>query len=377
MRLLPTLLVITMVSAAPPLAAQQDQTITITSGGMQRTIGIHLPTIPPPANLPVLLCYHGTGGTGAGMRGVTGFDALADQNTFIVVYPQGVTIGNDVQWNVYIDDQPGHGGVGVVDAPDDVQFTRDIITYLSITYNVDRARVYATGLSNGGFMCYALSLLAPNDVKAIAPVAASLWADNAYLTQLVSSGTVMPMPVMHIHGTADNVVDYPDPDNTPRDYEEYPLFIPSRACQAITYGQVVPVMTGVDKLVFCAPPVEVSLIRIQGMTHAWTNGAYPTSREIATFFGLSGATGEVAARAIGRRSLLFPNPVDDVMHIDMEQDGRVEILSLPGQTVYSAEHEEGRVDIPCALLPPGMYMVRIVPTNGDDIRDSWMVVAHH
>src|SRR5438105_1159926 len=133
------------------LFAQQDQRITTISGGIQRTFDIHLPSAAPKANLPVVLCYHGTGGTGASMKTVTGFNALADQNNFIVVYPQAVVIGGDIQWNVYVDDKPGHGGVGVADAPDDVQFTRDIITYLVTNFAVDSKRVFATGLSNGGF----------------------------------------------------------------------------------------------------------------------------------------------------------------------------------------------------------------------------------
>lgn len=359
------LLCLLFATGVTTLWAQQDQTITISSGGIQRMFDIHLPALPVPADLPVVLCYHGTGGTGAGMRGVSDFDGLSDPNRFIVVYPQGVRIGNDVQWNVYVDDKPGHGGIDVADAPDDVQFTRDIIDYLATNYNVDRGRVYATGLSNGGFMCYALSMLAANEIKAIAPVAASLWADNGYLTQLVTSGTVMPIPVMHVHGTADNIVDYPDPDNVPKDYEEYPLFIPSRACGSVTYSQVVPIMSGVDKLVFCGPPTEVSLIRIQGMGHAWTNGAYPTSLEILKFFGLTGATGDVATDANQRTSRLALMDGDAAIRFRTETVARVEVSSLTGATVYSANHDAGIVSIPRDRFPSGLYFVRVYHAHGD------------
>lgn len=361
-------------TALSPLSAQQDQTITISSGGMQRMFDIHLPALPVPPNLPVVLCYHGTGGTGAGMRGVTGLDALADANRFIVVYPQGVRIGNDVQWNVYVDDKPGHGGIDVVDAPDDVQFTRDIIDYLSANYNANRQRVYATGLSNGGFMCYALSMLAASDIKAIAPVAASLWADNAYLTQLVASGTVTPMPVMHVHGDADNVVDYPDPDNTPKDYEEYPLFIPSRACGSVTYSQVVPIMAGVDKLVFCGPPIEVSLIRIQGMGHAWTNGAYQTSLEIVKFFGLVRATGDVLDDREETPPLLTFITTDDGVRFRLASPARVELVSLAGETVYAADHDAGIVSLPQNRLPSGIYFARVHPSGSGTIMQRMIIL---
>jgi len=367
--------VIPVMLAVAPLAAQQDSTITITSGGIQRTFDIHLPMTPLPQNLPVLVCYHGTGGTGAGMRAVTGLDILSDQHGFIVVYPQAVTIGSDVQWNVYVDGAPGHGGIGVADAPDDVEFTRDLISHLAVTYGADRARVFATGLSNGGFMCYALSMLGANDIQAIAPVAASMWAENNFLNQLVSSGTVRPMPVMHVHGTADAVVDYPDPDNIPKDYEEYPLFIPSRACGTVTYNLVVPIMAGVDKLVFCVPTIEVSLVRIQGMGHAWTNGAYPTSAEIVKFFGLNSATGTAPGTTDARITRIVPNPAEHVIGFEMDRAGRVEICSLSGAVVYSADHGEGHVDVPCDRFPSGSYTIRVTPDKAGEIWTSQIMIA--
>jgi poly(3-hydroxybutyrate) depolymerase len=112
--------------------AQQDKTVTIVSGGIQRTFDVHLPSMNPAQNLPVLICYHGSGGTSAGMAATSGFNALADQNNFIAVYPQSLLINNSVlEWNVYVDDKPGHAGAGDPNAPDDILFTRDMIAKLS------------------------------------------------------------------------------------------------------------------------------------------------------------------------------------------------------------------------------------------------------
>src|SRR5688500_15382844 len=98
---------------APRAHAQSDESVSVTSGGFVRTELIHVPALPPPANRPLLLCFHGTGGTSEGIRSQTAFNALADQYGFTVVYPQALRIGNDVQWNVYVDDKPGHGGIAV------------------------------------------------------------------------------------------------------------------------------------------------------------------------------------------------------------------------------------------------------------------------
>jgi poly(3-hydroxybutyrate) depolymerase len=357
------------------LHAAQDQSISITSGGIERIFDVHIPSETPEANLPVLICYHGTGGSSASMKSVSGFDALADRHRFIAVYPQAARIGFDIQWNVFVDDRPGHGGVGADDAPDDILFTHDIIETLAERFAIDRTRVFATGLSNGGFMCYALSMLASTEIRAIAPVAASLWADESYLTQLISSRSVTPMPVMHIHGTADNVVDYPDPDNLPRDYEEYPLFISSNAAGTLTYSKVIPITRDVDRLVFSTLPVEVSLVRIKGMGHAWTNGSFATSSAIVTFFGLDANVSAVREQSGGARSTIG-DPVDGSIAIELGESSTVELLSCRGEIVEATNRAAGRATIQIRELPSGVYLVRVVPESGAGSLAKKVVVAH-
>jgi poly(3-hydroxybutyrate) depolymerase len=357
--------------------AQQDRTVTITSGGIQRSFILHLPSASPAGNLPLLLGYHGRGSSAEEMQYTSEFDALADQYNFITVYPQSLQIGGDIQWNVYVDDQPGHAGVpDPPAAPDDIRFTRDIIDYLASNFSIDRGRVYASGFSNGGFMCYALSMLASDAIRAIAPVAGNLWGDDKYVSQLVTSGTVKPIPVMHVHGTADDAVPYPDPDNTPKEYEEYPLFISSRDCNALTYSQVIPIMNGVDKLVFCPGPVEVSLVRIQGMGHAWTNGVYPTSREIVKFFGLDNGSVADVRQAREPQFSIAPNPASTSLRIELVERGMVQMVNSLGSIAYSAEHPAGPVTLPCNDLPAGIYSVRILPAKGGKVMTERVAVVH-
>src|SRR5947209_16927376 len=109
MKTLLTLLAFLFISAH--LNAQQNSVHVITSGGRVRSFEVHLPSAAPAANLPVVICYHGTGGTAEAIAATTGFNAFADLDNFIVVYPQSEKIGNDDQWNVYVDNQPGHAGV--------------------------------------------------------------------------------------------------------------------------------------------------------------------------------------------------------------------------------------------------------------------------
>jgi poly(3-hydroxybutyrate) depolymerase len=354
---------------------QQDITISMLSGGIQRSFAVHLPMANPPANLPVLFCFHGTGGTSTGMAGTSGFNALADQNNFIAVYPQAVTVGADIQWNAYVDDQPGDAAVGDPNAPDDVLFTKDMINRLSTDYSIDRKRVYASGLSNGGFMCYALAMFAYKEIAAIAPVAGNLWGEDKFLQSISADPNITPIPDMHIHGTADNVVDYPDPDNTQKPYEEWPLFFAGRGCGGTTYTDVVPIMANVDKLVFCPPPVEVSLIRIKGMGHAWSDGVYPTSREIVKFFNLKQGSSGVGAQEKVEEVHLQSSVVDISLRVTLDNSSTLQIFNTLGEIIYQQKREAGQVEIPTKAFGAGIYMLRIASVSGAG--NSQKIIVKH
>ncbi|MBC8145056.1 MAG: hypothetical protein H7X80_05680 [bacterium] len=356
--------------------AQSDETMTVASGGFSRTMLIHWPMDNPPANLPLLFCFHGTGGSSEGIRNQTAFNALADQYGFIVVYPQALRIGNDVQWNVYVDGAPGHGGIAnASDAPDDLMFVKEVIASFVSRNGIDTNRVFATGMSNGGFMSYALSILADRQVRAIAPVAANMWGSESFLNTIVGSGTLRTMPVMHVHGTADGVVPYVDSDNQPKSYEEYPLFVPSRVCGSTTYTSVVPIMAGVDKLVFCGPPTEVSLIRITGMGHTWSNGVYQTSREIVRFFGLdlpSAAPDETG----GSVRFMSANPVGDIIQLELDEPATIELIASDGSAAYRAHHDRGRVAIDARSMASGSYLLRAHGATASSTFSALVVVVH-
>ena len=88
--------------------AQTNGSGSIISGGRTRTFSYHLPTTGTQAcNLPVLLAFHGDGGNGAGFQSYAGFDALANTQNFIVVYPDAVLVGGTLQFNKYADAAPG------------------------------------------------------------------------------------------------------------------------------------------------------------------------------------------------------------------------------------------------------------------------------
>lgn len=81
---------------------------------------------------------------------------------------------------------------------DDVKYLMSIVDDVAARHPVDRTRVYAVGLSNGGAM--ALRLACENRVAAVVSFAAP-WSDDACTPKT-------PVPVRHLHGTADRIVPY-------------------------------------------------------------------------------------------------------------------------------------------------------------------------
>lgn len=142
----------------------------------------------------VVFVLHGSMGDGAGARAMMAYevDRLAEENGFLAVYPDGF----DSHWNGCRAKGPYKANELNVD---DVGFLRAIVDRLVESDGVDRSRVFATGVSNGGHMSIRLALEAPDFVRAVAPIAAALPSgDNLDCTP---SGE--PAAVLLINGTED------------------------------------------------------------------------------------------------------------------------------------------------------------------------------
>ena len=180
-------------SATTPAAGGGDTSGQLTVGGRVRTYLVHRPPGFHPG-MPAVLAFHGGGGTAAGMARLTGLDGVADAHGFVVVYPQG--IGNS--WAAGKGDTPAdEAGV------DDVGFVDALIDRLAAEDGIDTTRVFATGMSSGGFMTQRLGCALATRLAGIAPVAATLIGTIA-----ATCTPAAPMPVLEIQGTADPLVPY-------------------------------------------------------------------------------------------------------------------------------------------------------------------------
>ncbi|OBI97070.1 polyhydroxybutyrate depolymerase [Mycobacterium alsense] len=163
-------------------------TQTIDAGGVGRTFHLYRPQ-GLPDGAPLVVMLHGGFGNGAQAERSYHWDAEADRGHFLVAYPDGLNRA----WNAgTCCGQPQRENV------DDVGFLTAMVAAIAHEVPIDRARVYATGMSNGAMM--ALRLACQSDAfTAIAPVAGTLLTDCS---------RARPASVLQIHGTADDRVPY-------------------------------------------------------------------------------------------------------------------------------------------------------------------------
>lgn len=172
--------------------------ITITHDGHERSFAYYLPVSidRPPALVFVL---HGSKGSGRLIREMTGygFDRLAEKENMIPVYPNGF----EGHWNGC---RKGASDSAHQRNVDDVGFISAMIDYFAGHYSIDRSRVYATGFSNGGHMCFRLAVEIPDRIKAFAAIAAHVPVPENSSCPPPS----MPVSMMLVSGTKDPINPY-------------------------------------------------------------------------------------------------------------------------------------------------------------------------
>ena len=163
-------------------------------GGMTRTFLLHVPTgYNRKKPVPLVFDLHGSGSTGPSELASSRFSAVADANGFLVVAPNGYMNS----WNGDI-----AFGAAYTMKLDDVGLMKALVDYIAGIANINRAKVYSTGLSNGGAMSNTLGCKAAGTFAAVAPVADPL--DIGLPTCM----PVQPISVLGFHGYNDAPVPY-------------------------------------------------------------------------------------------------------------------------------------------------------------------------
>jgi polyhydroxybutyrate depolymerase len=194
---LPILLFAALLPSDPDMLKPGDHTRSIDVEKRTRTYLVHVPkSYDGTKAVPVVLIYHGGASDAALMVRFCGLNDKANKEGFIAVYPNGTGRQEKVlTWN-----GGDCCGYAMEKGVDDVAFTRELLDDLAKVAKVDAKRVYATGMSNGGIMCYRLASELSDRIAAIAPVSGTMGTDKCHPKR--------PVPVIHFHGTDDEFVPY-------------------------------------------------------------------------------------------------------------------------------------------------------------------------
>jgi polyhydroxybutyrate depolymerase len=185
---LPVLLVLIVTAW---IAILNETNGTIVSSGQDRAYLLYVPpSYDRTKPAPLVISLHGAAVWPALQMNTSRWNRLADEQGFIVAYPSG----NDVPRIWHVD-----RGAGLMR---DVRFISDLIDKLEKTYNIDPARIYANGLSNGGGMSFVLSCTLSNRIAAVGLVSSAQTLPWNWCTD------PRPVPMMMFHGTADPIVPY-------------------------------------------------------------------------------------------------------------------------------------------------------------------------
>jgi polyhydroxybutyrate depolymerase len=260
-------------------------------GGLKRTFLTHIPpSYDKTRPMPLVIVLHGAGGTAFGMVKLTksGFNTLADKDGFIVIYPNGI----EKRWNDgRSSDETKYRKHS--DKIDDVGFISALIDNQFRELNIDRKRVYVTGISNGAAMSHRLGCELSDKIAAIAPVAGNI---SQHL--LPECSPAQPISVLVINGVNDPVVPWEGGDIT-RSFGKKKIgkMLSTAAtidywrnrnkCSSVTVGSDEPDRaprdgTTVQKKTFseCEGNTEVVLYTIEGGGHTWPGGIQYLPRKI-------------------------------------------------------------------------------------------------
>ncbi|MGD8752785.1 MAG: PHB depolymerase family esterase [Anaerolineales bacterium] len=243
------------------------------SNGIKRCYLLYIPvgyTASKPK--PVVFALHGLAGNARGFLSMTGWNELAEREGFLVVYPHGSSF--PLRWNT----SPAFR----IEHIDDVQFIEDILIKLSEIANIDGARIYGNGFSQGATFTEMIACDLADRLAAVGMVEG--YGD----TDRLNCDLARPLPLIALIGTADVLgepEDYPQwfydlmnlsPD--PRYIEDLPfdvwrdLWIADNGCDPRSVDEK---SSGEVHLVHynqCAEGTEIQLYWLEGAGHTWPGG---------------------------------------------------------------------------------------------------------
>jgi polyhydroxybutyrate depolymerase len=301
MALLGSLVVGTTAGATtrPQLAPMSGAyTFHLNFGGRARSYRLHVPPAAASGKpLPLVLNLAGATQNGLLEEAQSGMDSSSDQNGYLVAYPNGTRISTVLTPDP-VAKQAQYGwnagqccGLPVTKHVNDVGFLLKVISDIASRTPVNLRRVYATGISNGGMMAYALAAQASDHFAAISSVSGQVEIPTIHPTRSV--------PTMEFHSVNDPIALFNGtPNKNPKlrlsVMEGINQWVKADGCSprahvgktivgtgAISEGETATLIT----YTHCRSGAEVALWRFTGSGHVWPGATFNTGPKSTWILG--------------------------------------------------------------------------------------------
>lgn len=345
---------------------QQTITGNISHNSTNRNYRLRLPanhdkSVP----IPLVFNLHGYTSNAVQQEIYSGMNNIADTARFAVCYPNGI----GAAWNV---------GWTFGSNADDVGFISLLIDDLVQKHGFDSNRIYACGMSNGGFMSYKLACELNNKIAAIASVTGSMVP-----AALSSCKPNRSVPVLEIHGTADDVVSYQGSAGLNASIPDVLKFWQkNNECDESPNIEMVPDINTTDNTTSekwtytnCNLGNELMHFKVIGGGHTWpgallnlgvTSRDFNASEEIWLFFKKYSLpeTSNIKEESFANEFRYAPNPVQDNLRITyLGSEGLLQLKNIQGQILFSSKLSHGENQIDLSDLHPQMLIATIYESN--------------
>ena len=346
--------------------SQQTINASITHDGIQRDYILYIPELYDGSTaVPLVLNFHGYGSNAAQQMFYGDFRDIADTEGFLLVHPEGTTFIGDQFWNV--------GFPGLSSNIDDVGFTEALIDELATLYAIDLDRVYATGMSNGGFMSFLLACQLSEKIAAVASVTGSMTQDT-----FDDCNAQHPTPVLQIHGTEDDVVLYNENNLSLPIPDVISYWVDHNNCETTPTTTTLP-----DVDVSDGSTIEHSVyedgdngfttehMKVIGGGHTWpgsvlntagTNQDIDASMEIWLFFSRYDIDGLLSTDDFENNQVtIYPNPTQSKINLSLNFSKEVDykLFSPLGKQLMTGTITSSNQEIDISHLPSNIYFLKV------------------
>jgi len=348
------------------LTAQSTKVGQLVHDGVNRDYRIYLPSNhDATTSLPLVINMHGYTSNATQQELYSGMNTTAEKEKFAVCYPNGINNA----WNV---------GWAFGSNADDIGFLSTLIDELHSLYHIDLKRVYACGMSNGGFMSYRLACELPNKIAAIASVTGSM------TQQALSSCTPgKAVPVMEIHGNADPIVNYNGTWPISVSINEVlKKWQTNNECNALPIVENVPNINNQDNAsaekwtyTNCQNDKKIIHIKVLNGGHTWPGSAISTgttcqdfnaSDEIWNFFkeyslgsSISTVSNQITSKDFTATQL------GDKLKLSGNHEFSFQIINLWGHILFKGHSVNSDIELDISSWTNGIYFIYLTNNKND------------